>query len=178
MPKIKCEYSNPEHLCRRCYFSSNRRLVEWLLGSELLLELSIYAVTCADHTSLSLECSGWSCGGCLSTLSGIHLRARIAPSDRHELLDLLPLFPNSQLVLGWRLWFWFVCLLLWVFGGGKVLFWWVEIYFRTFMQYCFNMVKNLPVLPEHRYHWAKTPLSRHEEQCKSLFQILIPEEME
>lgn len=64
----------------------------------------------AHHTSLNLECSEWSCGSWLLTLSGVHLRTpERVPSYGHELLDLTLLFPNSHLVLGWRLWFWFVC---------------------------------------------------------------------
>lgn len=132
----------------------------------------------ADHTSLSLECSGWSCGGWLSALSGVHLRARMAPSCRYELLDLTFLFLNFHLVLGRRLWFCFVCLLLGFLGGAKLSF----DGLRCILGHLRNTVsiwsKIWPVLPKHKYVWAKTPLSRHKEQRKSLFPILIPERME
>lgn len=114
----------------------------------------------ADHTGLSLECSGWSCDGWLSTLSGVHLRARIAPSYRYELLDLTFLFPNSHLVLAWRLWFCFVCLLLhfWEaeaklsFGGLRCI---LDIYAILF-QYGKKSDQSCPSIgiSEAKLHWA------------------------
>lgn len=90
----------------------------------------------ADHTSLSGEfwMELW-----LSTLSGVRLRARIAPSYRYELLDLTFLFPNSHLLLGWRLWFCFVCLFAAFLGlGAKFSFGGL----RCILVHLFNMVKN------------------------------------
>lgn len=51
-------------------------------------------------------------------------------------------------------------------GGGKFLFWWSEMYFRTFMQHCFSMVKNLTRLAQ-----AKYPKPNSTEQTQGAVQV-------
>lgn len=153
MPKIKCKCSSPEHLCRSNYFTSNRRLVEWLLR----WWAPPGAVTwCTPHQPESGVL--WMELGQLTLNS---LRNSPDSKDSSKLQTWAPRFNTSflkfssgfgvEIVV-------LVCLFVAVVFGGEAKFSFGGL--RCILQHLRNIIliqsKIWPALPKHRYLWVET----------------------